>query len=233
MKKYLPIALILAFLVFCISQAFRETSHPDASPPPQSFPLIEQPDDITCGPTSAAMLLRHYGKEVDVPQVAGVCHTRWFTWGGENVGMTAPEFVAASLRHFGVPSRLKRVRFDGLKYFVSEGRYPVVLLRSGNTTWHYVVAIGYDKEKVTVADPSFGGRRQIPSQDFERAWSFSHDMHGNRCGITCPVCKGSGSYPGWVPCYLCRDGLIDPLKELLASAEVFPNTVVVPDKKKD
>lgn len=233
LKHLLPVALVFAAVLMCLSRSFDATDHPDASPPPPDFPLIEQPDDITCGPTSGAMILQHHGKDVTVDQVAEVARTKWFTWNGENIGMTAPDMLAASVKHYGVPCKVMRCRMDNLKHFISTGRYPAVLVRSGNYTWHFVVAIGYDEGKVFVADPSYGGRRDMPNDSFEKSWSFTHDMNGNPCGLTCPVCRGTDRNFQVFPCRFCNRGRIDPVRGLLHSAEVYDHTVVVPDKKRD
>jgi hypothetical protein len=230
MKKYLeavPTLLLLTILAMMLWANPIDWDHPESAEPPADFPILEQPDQITCGPTSAAMLLAHHGKEVSVDEVALRSRTRWFVWYGENIVMTTPENVSLSLNHFGVPSKVTRCPESHLKYYISEGRFPIVLVRSSQTTWHYVVAIGYDRERYVVADPGCGSRREIPSEHFLKAWAFTHDIWGNPCGMVCPLCKGS-----WL-CLNCAGGRIDPLRDLLAAGEVRENTVILPDRKKE
>lgn len=143
-----------------------------------AFVVYRQPDGITCGPTSCSMLLNYYGKKVSVEEAKEKALTKWFEHDGNDVGMTLPDYVAFTMKSFGVPSKLEASNIHRLKYYVSENRPPIVLLRSGKKTWHYVVVIGYMKDKIIIADPGWGKQVTMPIDNFEGAWDFSTDMRG-------------------------------------------------------
>jgi ABC-type bacteriocin/lantibiotic exporter with double-glycine peptidase domain len=170
----------------------------------EKFPLIEQPDQITCGPTSALMLLKYYGNDkVTLDQVKSHSKTHWFDYGGDPIGMTAPDVLASALNKLGLPCKMMEGDIPLLKKFISEDRPPIVLVRSGEYTWHYVVAIGYDEEGITVADPGWGMRRTLKNEHFHGTWSFATDMSGEEA--TDKIVAG-----------------------LLSLAEVHPFTMIVP-----
>lgn len=232
-KRFTWVAAVLAIglLIYFICKPW---SHPE-SHEVTDFPLIEQPDQITCGPTSATMLLRKYGKNVTVEEVKDQTKTQWFTHNDEPIGMTSPEYIAVAMNHFGVKSQMMRGDINQLKHYVSQNRPTIVLLRSGKQYWHYVVVVGFDKENIIIADPGWGKRRVLPLEYFLGAWNFTTDMEGLSTASTCPTCDGSGSWTKWelgplATCPTC-DGsgnVPDVLALLLKSAEVHPRTMIVP-----
>ena len=155
------------------------------------FPLIKQLDQISCGPVAATMLLSFYGEEVEVFEVKIKTKTKWFSYKGEEVGMTSPDYVASVLSYYGVYSVVKKSDLDHVKLYVSENRPPICLIRSSKTTWHYVVAVGYNDEEETIslADPADGSIIIMSQYDFVEAWSFNRDMFGRE--ITHPDFIGS------------------------------------------
>lgn len=145
----------------------------------ENFPLVEQPDQITCGPTSALMLLKHYGNDtVTLDQVKSHSKTHWFDYGGDPIGMTAPDVLASALNKLGLPCEMMKGSVVHLKEMISKNRPPIVLVRSGEYTWHYVVAMGYNEESIIVADPGWGMRRTLKNEHFYGTWSFTTDMSG-------------------------------------------------------
>lgn len=167
----------------------------------EAFPYLRQSDGITCGPTSVAMVLRKYGKDVSIAEVEKYTNTHWLTYKGRPLGMTSPEYIPIALSHFGVPSDRMEGTLDRLKYFVNHRRPPVVLVRSGKMTWHYIVVIGYTSDLIIIADPADGARHEIPVKDFLGAWDFFSDLWGES-----------------------QQGMV----QLLRTAEVYPRTMVVP-----
>ena len=202
MKARLTIAVVVMFGVLVWTINSLVFPHPSIYMI-QNFEYLVQPNDITCGPTSVTMLLRRYGIKVSIDEVEAKTKTQWFWYDGQAVGMTSPEYIPIALKFFGVRATLKRGYLDRLKYYVAQDKPCVVLLRSGDYLWHYVVVIGYDKQSVFVADPGSGQCEQINNQAFEGAWGFTTDMRGE------PV-KSE-----W-------------LTDVLRSAEVYPNSMVVP-----
>ena len=173
----------------------------------QGFPLIAQPDDISCGPTSCTMLLHYLDKPIDVPQAKKIANTVWLTYHGKEIGMTLPKGIAAILQSTGVPAQVKHGNIELLKYHISKNKPPIVLIRSGYKTWHYVVAIGYTKDSIIVADPGGGIIETMPQQRFVGAWKFTHDMSGEKMPD------------------------IDPYFEIVRLADVYGGTFIVPNHR--
>ena len=201
----LVVAGLLAWTLVSLLVNFPK--HPEHPPAYEvaGFVFLKQPDDITCGPTSAAMLLNRYGRKVSVKEVEAATKTKWFRWKGEDVGMTAPDYVAHVVASLGVPCRLVCCDVEMLKRYVSLDRPCVVLLRSGQKTWHYVVVIGYDEGHVFIADPGDGARETLSLDTFRRAWGFTGDMDGNNLET-------------------------DVYVESLRLADIRPDTLVVPER---
>ena len=198
--------LFSLFIMSLILKATTDYSHPE-SYSVKNFPLLEQPDQITCGPTSCAMLIGHYGYEATVQSVSKETKTKWISYKGEDIGMTSPDYVRIALEKFNIRSKVKTGTLDQLKYYVSQNRLPIVLLRSGEKIWHYVVAIGYNDKEIFLADPAWGEVRKIKNESFLKSWGFAGDMRGN----TLPT--------------------DDVISFLVLMADVQKKTMIVPDKQ--
>lgn len=173
--------MLLFFVVLINYEQFASVDYPSSHHIDFS-PILKQPDGITCGPTSCAMLLQYYGKDVSIEDAAKNAKTEWFKYGEKSVGMTSPDFVERTVKDFGVPAKLQRSNIGHLKYYVSQNRPTIVLVRSGLNTWHYVVVVGYDEQKITLADPGYGKERIVALDIFMKAWSFTGDLRGNEFG---------------------------------------------------
>lgn len=234
MKKYVP--LIIA--VLAIAMITLSTSNSYTFPERYQiadFPLCRQPDNITCGPTSTLMVLKYYKKDVTRQVVETETKTEWFTYNGQRIGMTAPDYVARALKRLGVPARMELGNLEKLKFYVSANKPVIVLLRSGQYTWHYVVVVGYDESKITIADPGGGIRWNMTNEHFIGSWKFITDMSGEDTLGDCPVCGGSGKWFGVdlgpiTICDICSGTGKQPdyLSAALAAAEVRPLTMIVP-----
>lgn len=160
---------------------YKDRSHPASFTIP--FTQLEaQPDDITCGPTCGIMLLKYYGIEAKLDDLKARTKTVWFSWGGKDVGMTAPVYLRAGLEAFGVNSVLSYGTLDRLKSLVARGKPCIVLVRSGEYSWHYVVVTGYDGDVVYFANPSDGKMQGMPESEFVAAWNWTGDIYGRECG---------------------------------------------------
>jgi ABC-type bacteriocin/lantibiotic exporter with double-glycine peptidase domain len=144
------------------------------------FCYLQQPDGITCGPTSLAMLLNWYGNAATVEEVKNACKTKWFRFQGNDVGMTSPDSIPFAMWRWGISGRMGVGDLRLLKYYVSRGRPPIVLLRSSEQTWHYVVVIGYDEQNVVIANPGSGNKETLSNANFQGAWDFTSDMEGQK-----------------------------------------------------
>ena len=159
-----------------------------------NFPLLTQPDDISCGPTCAAMVLQWYGINAGIQRCKTKAGTRWFQLGGYKVGMTLPSGVSDCLNAFGVPASVVRGSVNDVKRYIDQGRPPILLVRSSVKTWHWVTAIAYydDGARIKLSDPS-GQQWVINNGALNGAWTFSTDMSGNATGgRRCDPCGGSG-----------------------------------------
>lgn len=160
---------------------FNDKTHPAKYEIPFSS-LVRQPDDITCGPTTTVMLLKHYGKQATVEDVKKLTKTVWYTRKGVDFGMTAPELIRSALEKYGLMSKLRYGSLDTLKHFVGLGKPSIVLLRSDEYTWHYVVVTGYKDGKIWFANPTYGEIQGISEENFCRAWRWTGDIEGRDCG---------------------------------------------------
>lgn len=143
-----------------------------------NFPVEQQPDGITCGPTSAALVLRHYGQDVSVDEIKQLTKTHWYGQSGNEVGMTAPDYITSALKQKGLKASLKNDDLNELKFEVSQNRPVIVLVRSGKKTWHYMVAIGYNEKDMIFSDPGGGYHRTVSNDDFLRAWNHDGNCSG-------------------------------------------------------
>lgn len=78
--------------------------------------------------------------------------------------------------------------------YIDQNRSPILLVRSGVKTWHWVVAIGYydDGARIRLSDPA-GRQWTINRGTLDSAWTFSSDLDGNATGgRRCDPCAGSG-----------------------------------------
>ena len=123
-------------------------------------------------------------------------------------GMTLPTGIKACLDGYGVPSTVRRGSLDELRKLIDQDRPPIVLVRSGVKTWHYVVVAGYqDGDRFSLADPGStdGKLSPISGTVLDGAWTFSQDLEGKAIvGRKCRVCGGEGKVAkGWTKCATC------------------------------
>jgi len=234
LKKYVLPLILLILLGGLFS--FQKLSQTPA-PPKHTIVgfenyVMEQPDGITCGPTSATMLLHYYSKDVTLDEVKKEALTEWIRFkDGTNFGMTAPDALRVAIHKKGVEARVRRGNIGELKRYVSQNKPVIVLVRSSNTTWHYCVVVGYNEDEVMLADPGYGFIRAINTDRFINCWKFTHDMNGNKCNFECPACGGSGKYFGIIQCDICSGkGTLDPMVLALRAADIHSNTMIVPEK---
>jgi len=189
----------------------------------------KQPDDITCGPTCASMVLNYYGKSVKCSDVENyVLHKTNLM--GKRIGFSLPHGIANGLDHFGVKSKVSRSNLFHIKWNVSNDRPVIVLLRSETDLWHYVIVIGYTKEDILIADPDSGQKEWMLTKNFLSSWKFTTDMRGDHVGSLCWLCKGSGKFL-LLPCDVCLgNGYIDTYRTAIRTAGIYSNTMIVPNK---
>ena len=184
------------------------------------FPVLKQPDGISCGPTSAAMALNYLGREATIEGLKSKAKTTWYKSGDTEIGMTAPDVLAKA-----IPGKLKTGSLDEIKYHIDQNKPVIVLLRSGQTTWHYVVVIGYTEDNITMADPA-GYIHSKENDMFLSAWNFSTDMSGNEVAESCPMCGGDGEI-GIAACEVCNEGRVDLILMAFILTEIKPYTMII------
>jgi ABC-type bacteriocin/lantibiotic exporter with double-glycine peptidase domain len=154
--------MILFFGVFYCSLRF---TYPDKYQI-NFIKVLEQPSGVTCGHTCAAMLLKHYGKGVELEKY----------YGSEK--KLYPYNLCDLLNENGLQSKLIYGDLDRLKKIVSQDKPCIVVLRVDERMWHYVIVDGYEESSFSIIDPD-GGRRYIMEKDkFYKCWSWSMDLNG-------------------------------------------------------
>lgn len=143
--------------------------------------LLKQPDDITCGPTSVAMVLRYYGKKSDIESIKKITKTVWYSVSGRDFGMTSPQLISVALKKNNLNAVVRQGSIKKLKFLLADDVPVIVLVRSGEWNWHYIVVIGYDKDMIFYANPSNSEVEGLSVQEFSSAWSWNSDLRGNSC----------------------------------------------------
>ena len=125
-----------------------------------------------CGPTSVEMVLHYYGITAGMSDV-------WREGGIHNVDIgTFPGEIKQALNGLGIPSlwldddSANYDPFPDLKRFIRESRPPILLLRFGANSWHWVVGVGYnDAGDILTADPN-GAFKWYSRNEMDRYWSL-------------------------------------------------------------
>lgn len=205
----------------------------------KDFTMYDQPDGVSCGPTSAMMVLKHYGHKRTLDEIRKIARTDWYMKSGIEIGGTTPEYMVKALENFGVPAKLVVSDMNELRWYVSQNRSPIALVRSGKKTWHFVVVIGYTKDSIITADPSGAKREVLSNSVFEGAWKFESDLYGRDMTTKCPICGGDGTFSKWLgplgKCDVCAGTgkLPDWWWLLIELGEAKGYMLIVPDKAFD
>ena len=146
----------------------------------KNFPLYKQPDKISCGPTCCSMVLSYYGICAGFRTLQKQTKSRLLKIGAIQVGFTFPSKVEKALEAFGVGATVYQAGCsEHIQQMIDQSRPPILLVRSSRKTWHYVVAIGYDKShSILVSDPA-GHQYWLSWDVLDRAWRFDGDLRGN------------------------------------------------------
>ncbi len=146
----------------------------------KNFPELRQTYDYDCGATALQSVLAYYGIDAREDQVMHVAKT---TETGTN-----PQNMALAIEHYGLTPEAREMTLADVTGFIKRGIPVIILLQAWtetpNVNWkndwedgHYVIAIGYDDEKMLFEDPSAIERTYIPFQELLDRWHDS-DVNG-------------------------------------------------------
>ncbi len=136
-------------------------------------PLVDQGDTLWCGSGSVAMVLGYWScKNISIEEVGNKMDP-------ENDGAYAEE-ILAYIKNLGWTvtqfssnndSSLKE-SFKELKKYIREAK-PVIVSRWSSLkkeSGHWSVVIGYDNDKIYLADPKEGEEVWFKKKEFEKLW---------------------------------------------------------------
>jgi len=137
------------------------------------FPRLRQAYDYDCGATVAEAVLIYYGLNIMEGILMRVAKTT-------KLG-TPPKGIMKTIKKYGLKYKAGRFTIEEVKRNIDK-KIPVILLLQAWTdkkkvnwekNWsdgHYVVAIGYDKNKIYFEDPYSILRTYLTYNELEKRW---------------------------------------------------------------
>ncbi len=119
------------------------------------IPHIQQIDEMDCGPACLGMICRHFGRDVSLAHIRGLCHTA-----RDGTSLKALCHAAAEL---GLAARALKVSPRNLPQMP----LPAIVHWEGN---HWMVLHEVGDAHVMVNDPA-SGERSIALDEFENRWT--------------------------------------------------------------
>ena len=89
--------------------------------------------------------------------------------------------IRLEVKKYNLNAKIKTGNIKKLKCVVGSGKPCIVLIRSGEWNWHYVIVIGYDKEMIYYANPTDAEIDALSVDEFDRAWNWTSDIRGRSC----------------------------------------------------
>jgi hypothetical protein len=125
-----------------------------------------QSTPYNCGPAAAVTAVRRLGFEAEEGELGLLCHTDPFTG-------TADDVLAAVLRkRFGPEGLVVEHRYVGSSKELRRWPVSIAVIRFNLFVDHYVTVLGFEGDKVKLADP-FAGYQEVPVAEFERKWDHA------------------------------------------------------------
>jgi ABC-type bacteriocin/lantibiotic exporter with double-glycine peptidase domain len=144
------------------------------------FPDLRQTYDFDCGACALQAVFEYYGIDVREDFIMKCAHT---THNG-----TCPEGIKKTAEKFNLDCNISSITIDDIKKHINKN-IPVILdIQAWSTNpqctdwqhdWkdgHYVIAIGYDNQKMYFEDPSTIGRDYLTIKELQSRW---HDITQN------------------------------------------------------
>ena len=153
------------------------------------FPELKQTFKYDCGASALESIFSYYGLDILEEEIIKIAKTT------EKTGTPVLEIIK-TINHFGLKPKLKYLTIKDLKRLVSR-KIPVILriqawADNKNIEWknswkngHYVVAVGYDKNKIYFEDPWSIKRTYLTFKELDDRW-HDIDIDGKKycnCGI--------------------------------------------------
>lgn len=128
-------------------------------------PYVPQ-SGVLCGGAALAMILRFWGQR----DVLAEHFAEWVDPAASGIRTDALAEAAIALQWSAYPMSGDS---SAARIHVAQGRPVILLIRSGGTTLHYVVVVGWIEDRVVFHDPKVGPFRSIDAEDFHDAWEAS------------------------------------------------------------
>ena len=214
--------MVILLLYFCNVVCATTKDIPNLS----RMPSLMQPDEFTCGPTSAAMVLKYYGKDVTIETlrkkarvdkfrvtVPGTNMSASVNLGQFDIAYTRPSHLRDALNEYVPFTRKTKASEQDITDAISANKPVIVLVSTMNAEFHYFVIVGYETDnggkviKWKIMDTDGAKPRLIARSHFYEAWDFKftgylHGSKGDPFGpYKCFVCSEKGNV--WTKCPTC------------------------------
>ena len=131
----------------------------------KTFPFIRQLESMDCAPTCLKMISQYYRKKVDIHSLRSLC----------NINKTGVNLADLS-------DACEKIGFDtiAVKITLTELIEDEDVLKPCVLPWkenHYVICLGFVKNKLIIVDPGFG-RLKLTKEDFLKFWKLDDNQKG-------------------------------------------------------
>lgn len=138
------------------------------------FPNLRQTFEYDCGAKTMHAILAYYGINTNEYDVLRIARTT------PKLG-TSLHGILAVAKHFRLSARIEEMSLEKLKKYI-DLKMPIILLvqawpkhtvknwKKHGADGHYVVAIGYDKNKIYFEDPYSILRTYLTYKELEERW---------------------------------------------------------------
>ncbi len=141
------------------------------------FPQLRQTYSYDCGANAVQSVLAYYGHDIRADKIMKLAGTT------KKIG-TLIEGIKNVLRKYDLNFRAGRMSISKIKKSIEKGLPVILALQAWSKNkrtnykkdWangHYVVAIGYDNEKIYFEDPSTIPRTYLENNELKKRW---HDV---------------------------------------------------------